>query len=240
MNVSRFHLDEYLETVAVRTLNRVGGKYETILHHNPNVNLGKNSARNVWPSFERNDTIRGLVWRPLALKQHGLCFTTDLPREYASAGVSALSLKLHSSEVHRMRSDTEYGQRGWLLFLHRRGHFRRRASTLAVSAKDVYETEVKVQHSLFSRVEGSLECLPNMDGEEHDKCWEEEVKGKLRGKLGCLFPWYFHKIVSLLKKLQNYPQIQGTFVSFKRETRPPCASMSLPTPAAGRRTQRQR
>ena len=108
MNESRFSPSEFVETVAVRTLGKVGGSYENVLHHDPSVNKGENLARDLWPSSK--EAVWKLDWRPVALKERGLCYSTEVPEEFVSAGVSIVSLKLHSADKFVMRIGTDINQ----------------------------------------------------------------------------------------------------------------------------------
>ncbi len=122
MNETRITLEEYLETMAVKTYSKINGSYDHILYGNPEINQHDDKFT-LGPFSE--EYVNRMTWTRLyALKDDGICYTTDIASEYTSAGIAGISFKLYSNSEFAMMLGRFPAQHGWNVYLHQKGNFR--------------------------------------------------------------------------------------------------------------------
>ena len=107
MTAARFTATEFINHVSVRTLSDLDGSYETVLYAN---------------GSDREPLI---AFRPVALKEEGLCYSTRVPERVIEAGVSELTILFFGNLSLNMKAGTDFSVRGWTAVLHHEGQMRR-------------------------------------------------------------------------------------------------------------------
>ncbi len=121
MNELRFVPSDFLETITVKTFSKVDGAYETVLYHDDAIASPEGA-----PAATGSGITDMLSWTARALKDNGLCYTSEVPEKFVLAGVSKLSFRLQiKEEFHQQNFLFSLGLRAWEILFHHGNHFHR-------------------------------------------------------------------------------------------------------------------
>ena len=166
MNHTRFGKDEFLVNVTVKTLGKLDGSYDHVIH---------------------NEDFSHLDWRQVALRDEGLCYSTTLPKKFTDVGIFSMIFTFFSHPDFDMESGVDFRSLGWLVIFHHKGQMRR-STSIRVGGKVKFFTVYTVTHEVFRRINGSADCDAGMN-EGYDNCWEKTIRQKVKDELQCIFPW---------------------------------------------------
>ena len=146
---------------------------------------GGESRLVMWERSEARES-NFLELRPT--RDYGNCFTTDFPDEL---DISIVLVEFDSFGQDEWES-LEPTERGWVVYVHRRGQFHTvKKSLLKVVPGLVHIVEVKVK--AVSRIPVNGVCSNDMDG-GFDRCWTKGLRELSPEVLGCTYPWNFENL----------------------------------------------